>query len=727
VNLNPTLSESQNLQPGTWHWSFESDQVNCNAVLADLLDQTGLDFPVAYQTFLNWVHPEDRAHFHTILGQARENKTAFFLEHRSLWRDGRIRYLEACGEPIFNPSGEIVGIRAYYRNISRRWLTEGLLKETEANLRKVLETMPDAVLIINPLGGIVYLNQQAELLFGQARKNLLGKPIQNLIARHTQAAFETFWQQFRAESETEHLRSKAELWFESLAHGAFPADLVLGSTSFKGPGNCIAIIRDISAFKQIENDIRSLNRDLEKRVQERTKAIKEAHLELAEAHHFSLQVLDALPSHICVLNPLGEIILINAGWKNLKSQALLQDHRYALETDYLQHCLSGEGKDPLSHSVGKSLERLLANQIPGFQQEYPCEVAGRTQWFLLSARSFELGGKTHAVIAHQEITVLKETEIQLETMRQQAESANLAKSTFLANMSHEIRTPLNAILGFSQLLQISTDPDAKQAPYLEEIQQNGQHLLRLINQILEIAQSESKQLALQASLFSLKGLLTELKILFQPLVAAKKLDFVCDFPEHDWQIYTDRQKLYQILFHLLSNALQFTEQGQIAFMAHLEAGKGHCLHLSVKDTGIGIDAPMQARIFLPFEVSEVGLKAPHRTGLGLPICKQYSLLMGGQLAVQSQIGQGATFSLSLPLPESHPLAAKSLQSTAPPAQTLPQPLSEALKTQIEEAILLGESEALRALLEQVQPLERSHRLLMLAEEYQYEALLSALN
>ncbi|MBT9548211.1 MAG: PAS domain-containing protein [Candidatus Sericytochromatia bacterium] len=722
------FADQHNLNPGTWSWVFQSNQVRCNPELAALLGQANVDFPVSYQTYLNWVHPEDREGFHQTLWQARENKTAFFLEHRCLWGDGRIRYLEACGEPVLSPDGEIIGIRCYYRNISRRWLTESLLKETEANLRQVLETMPDAVLIINPLGGIVYLNQRAENLFGQERKYLLGKPITQLIPKHALASFEAFWQAFRSEPEREQLRSEAELWFDSLSQGSFPADLVLGVTSFKGPGNCIAIIRNISAFKQIENEIRSLNRDLEKRVHERTLAIKQAHRELAEAHHFSLQVLDALPSHICVLNPQGEMMLINAGWKNLNSQDLLQDHRYSLQTAYLQRCLAAELTDPLSHSVGKNLERLLENQTPGFQQEYPCEVGGRTLWFLLSARPFELGGKTHAVIAHQEITALKETEILLEKMRQQAESANLAKSTFLANMSHEIRTPLNAILGFSQLLQKNTNPHSEQAPYLEEINQSGQHLLRLINQILEIAQSESKQLGLQATFFSLQDLLSELTALFQPQAEAKQLAFVCDFPNQDWQIYTDRKKLYQVLFHLLSNALQFTAQGQVTFKAHLEKAETQCLHFSVRDSGIGMEPPVQARIFSPFAESEVGLKAPNRTGLGLSICKQYSLIMGGQLAVQSQKGKGSTFSLSLPLAEGR--ATEGVASPSPTDNAAGQvhtSLPEALTAQIENAILLGESETITELLIQVQPLALSQRLLALAEQYEYEALLKALN
>jgi signal transduction histidine kinase len=250
----------------------------------------------------------------------------------------------------------------------------------------------------------------------------------------------------------------------------------------------------------------------------------------------------------------------------------------------------------------------------------------------------------------------------------------------------------------------------------------------LINQILEIAQSESKQLGLQATFFSLQDLLSELTALFQPQAEAKQLAFICDFPHQDWQIYTDRKKLHQVLVHLLSNALQFTEQGQVAFKAHLEKTETQCLHFSVRDSGIGMAPPVQARIFSPFEESEVGLKAPNRTGLGLSICKQYSLIMGGQLAVQSQMGKGSTFSLSLPLAEG--LTAEIEESPSPTDTAAMQAqisLPEAFTAQLETAILLGESEAITELLIQVQPLALSQRLLALAEQYEYEALLKALN
>jgi PAS domain S-box-containing protein len=719
--MNRPIAAHQPTPLGTWEWDFRTGMVICSNELIQLLGQDLTDFPVAYQTFLNWIYPEDREHVHITLRQSRAQKQHFFLEHRCLSKEGRMRYLECWGEPLLDTQAEVIGLRSHYRNISSRYLTEQLLKETEANLRNLLENMPDAVLIINPLGGIVFLNQKTETLFGIKRKDLLGKQFEQLIPQESQAYYRELITLFRQDFTIKQVRSEKELLFLSGLKGNFPADLMLGSTNFKGPGNCIAIVRDISALKAVETEIRTLNQSLEQRVKERTETIEKAHLDLAEAHNFSLQVLDALPSHICVLNAAGDIIMINQGWKDLECLDLLQDYRYSKGTPYLELCLQTDLKDSLSHWIGQKIESLLKGQITHFQQEYPCQVKGQKFWFFLSAQRFELDGKPHAVIAHQNITSLKESEVLLQQMRHKAESANRAKSVFLANISHEIRTPLNAILGFSQILQKESLEEYNLHPYIDEISKSGNHLLRLINHILELSGSEGQALRLQESRFSL---LTLLNNLLNPcLVQAehRKINFLSHLPSVDCILLADRGKLEQIILQLLNNAFQYTQTGQIALEVKLDSNQGSgCLYLSVRDTGIGIAEEQLEQIFLPFAKTEIGLHLPGHTGLGLPVCKAYCHLMGGELFVQSQLGQGSTFSLSLPLTEIIWQNSESSQEDLTPLNI------QELKKQIEIAILMGEDQELAQLVKKFKPAHLAQELLLLAQEFQYERLLSKL-
>ena len=230
-----------------------------------------------------------------------------------------------------------------------------------------------------------------------------------------------------------------------------------------------------------------------------------------------------------------------------------------------------------------------------------------------------------------------------------AESANRAKSVFLSNMSHELRTPLNAVLGFSQLLQRESGLSEEGRKGLATINRSGQHLLALINDVLEISRIESGRCAIVREPFDLADLLSSVDEMIRGRAEGKGLTFrvehAADLPAF---VQGDGPHLKQVLINLLGNAVKYTDQGQVAWRITRCDGD---ISFAVSDTGPGIAAEDQQRIFQAFYQTEAGVAKGDGTGLGLAISQEFTQLMGGRLTVQSQPGQGSTFILSLPLPE----------------------------------------------------------------------------
>jgi signal transduction histidine kinase/DNA-binding NarL/FixJ family response regulator len=232
-----------------------------------------------------------------------------------------------------------------------------------------------------------------------------------------------------------------------------------------------------------------------------------------------------------------------------------------------------------------------------------------------------------------------------------AESANHAKSTFLANMSHELRTPLNAIIGFAHLLVNSKKTAPEQQSSLDIINRSGEHLLKLINDILSLSKIEAGQITLESNAFDLYSLLKDIEGMFQLKAQSSGLQLVFelrkDVPQY---VRTDESKLRQVLINLLGNAVKFTEAGRVKLtvkclqsMAKKPLSK-FFLMFSVKDTGPGIAPEEISRLFKPFVQTETGRKSQTGTGLGLPISSSFVKLMGGEIKVKSSVGKGTVFS-----------------------------------------------------------------------------------
>ncbi|MCW6048801.1 PAS domain S-box protein [Microcoleus sp. A2-C5] len=375
---------------------------------------------------------------------------------------------------------------------------------------------------------------------------------------------------------------------------------------------------------------------------------KLAEIALAESEEKYRHLVETSQDIIWSCDAEGHLTFVNQAVKQI----------YGYDPEEMLGCSFGDFLAPAQIDRNMELQQRLLTGDDVFQ--YESIVLGKDGRQIdvntkAIARLDAEGNITGTTGTASDITERKQAEIALQKAKEEADRANKAKSEFLSNMSHELRTPLNAILGFSQLLTRDTALGADQQQYLGIISRSGEHLLVLINNILQMSKIEVGLVTVNNSTFDLHKMLKNTEEMLKLQTDKKGLQLICDCPPDVPQyVETDESKLRQVLINVVGNAIKFTAEGgvNLRIKHELLENKNHgqippidncCLLFEVEDTGSGIAAAEMDNLFKPFAQTESGRKAQEGTGLGLPISKQFVQLMGGKMTVTSSVGNGSIF------------------------------------------------------------------------------------
>ncbi len=327
-----------------------------------------------------------------------------------------------------------------------------------------------------------------------------------------------------------------------------------------------------------------------------------------------------------------------------------------------------------------------------YSAKYRLKRGDEVAWVSVNAAPIDSGdGRRCYVGTMDDITMDREAEDQLKSATKAAQAASQAKSDFLANMSHEIRTPMTAILGYADLLFDDSLPLDQRQEYLGTMRRNGEHLLGIINDILDISKIEAGKMTVEQIECAPAQLVADVGELFRARALEKGLTLeVKQLTQVPAKIKSDPTRLRQVLINLVGNAVKFTQTGSVRLELSAEAGESPMVRVDVIDTGIGLTTEQVNRLFQPFSQSDTSMSRKYGgTGLGLAICKKLAELLGGGVEVVSKPGAGSTFSVRVPAVEipvepraDQPAITDPAQALQMPAASKPQPAPEKLHARI---------------------------------------------
>ena len=533
-------------------------------------------------------------------------------QEKETWPDEQDTWVSTTKVPIRDREGRIIGTCGISRDITEYYRAQQALRDSEANWRSLVESVPDIISTIDLDYRLEFINRLPPAL-GLKPQDIVG-----------QSVFD-----FLPEEHHGRLKEACEKVIET---GEVAAYEVQGLISGYWYASCLGPIQqdgELIGFVMASTNITDR---------------KQAEIELQHSEErFRRAVLNA-PLPIMIHAEDGEVLQISRAWTELTG--------YTLEDIPTITGWLASTNTQASYGIQAHLEQLYGSTGRVVEGEYEVFTkSGKKQiWEFSSSLLGALPDKRQLGISMAlNVTERIKTQKVMQRAMETAEQASRAKSDFLANMSHELRTPLNAIIGFAEILrdELVGSVNAEQKECINDIYISGQHLLEMINDILDLSKIEAGKMVLQLEEFSIVEAVEEVNAIITALAVKKNLDITLTY-NRDYMIEADRVKFKQVFYNLLSNAVKFTpEGGKVVTQLEVTATE---LRAEVIDTGIGIAEADQAKLFAPFTQIDTSKSRRYGgTGLGLALTRRLIMLHGGEISVKSQEGKGSNFTLRLPL------------------------------------------------------------------------------
>ncbi len=572
---------------------------------------------------LNFVVPEHRAAFaalhQRVMAGARE-----LLEFEVVGRRGTRRWLETHAAPMRDAAGRVTSLLGVTRDVSERKQAAQALRDSNERFRTLVEWTPEANLV-HRHGHVIYANPAALRMFGAAApEQLVGQAIETLIHPDSR---EALLERVRKIVAGLNITPLTEARLLRLDGTVIDVEVQGTAIDYDGAPAVYAVMRDVTARKAAEAQLRKLSLAVEQSTQSILITDCQGRIEYVNQSferitgYRSADAMGRHPSFLgCDSNPEESITGL---WATLRGGESWHGELMNRRADGSRYAALLTAV-PLRQSDGRIGNYLQLHDDISEQKRLAAELALHRD--------------------HLEEQVASRT-AELAVARQQADAANQAKSAFLANMSHEIRTPMNAIIGMNELLR--RDPATpEQAQRMGQIAQASQHLLALINDILDLSKIEAGKVLLEDLPFQLSALLDNVASISGEAARNKGLVIQTDTDSVPMWLRGDPTRLRQALLNYAGNAVKFTARGKIVLRAQLldDTADGLQVRFEVEDSGAGIAADTLPLLFSDFEQADASTTRQHGgTGLGLAITRRLARLMGGEAGVQSQLGVGSTF------------------------------------------------------------------------------------
>jgi len=633
---------------GSWELDLATDTLKWSEETCRIFGRDPHRYGNNYAMFLDAVHPADRDRVDKDYQTAIAQHTPYDITHRILRPDGSMRWVQERGETEYDARGKALRTLGAVQDITERKAAEDALRANNQLISAVLDTTPVLIAYLDPDLNFVRVNRAYAAADHKNPEYFVGK---NHFALYPHAENEAIFRRVVATGEPHATQAKPFEYANHPERGTTHWDWTLtpikdGQDKVSGLVLSLTNVTDrieaLEAAERSELALMGLTESLEARILERTAQVK-------LQHRRNETILATTLDGFFAADTQGRIRVTNPSFCSMLGYS---------EAELLQLGIPDIEANESPQDVANHIEKIIRQGHDRFDTRHRRKDGSLIE-IEISVSVVDLGGEKLFYAFARDITPRKQAEASLIRARDDAERANRAKSEFLSRMSHELRTPMNAILGFAQVLELeSIAPEHKD--YIREIHRAGDHLLELINELLDLSRIETGKLAVQVQPIALQSILSQALQITQAMREERQIALL-QYCQNEVQILADATRLRQILVNLLTNAVKYNHAGGRITIA-CQPQSDTMLRIAVADTGPGIAPEQQHLLFRPFERLGAELSEVEGVGIGLALSKQLAELMGAKIGVDSTPGVGSTFWLDLALaPLSMPLTSNTNQ------------------------------------------------------------------